>query len=201
MVSKALIAVGVVVVVLLIIGGIVLGSYNGLVSKDEGIKAAWADVQAQYQRRVDLIPNLVATVEGVVKFEKETQTKIAELRTQATALKNEIASAKDANTLQKTDAGAQSLIAGFRSLNINVENYPDLKSSQNFLALQDELAGTENRVAVARTRFNDAVREYNIMVRAFPSNIIAGWFGFATKTSFEATTPGADTAPKVDFNN
>ena len=197
--SKKLIALGIVVLIILIIAGVVWSSYNGLVSKDEGVKASWADVEAQYQRRVDLIPNLVSTVEGVITFEKETQTKIAEIRTQAAALKSEISTASDASELESTSGKVDNLIAGFRALNINVENYPDLKSSQNFLALQDELAGTENRVAVVRTRYNDAVREYNIAVRAFPSNIIAGWFGFKEKTSFKATTPGAENAPIVEI--
>src|SRR3989338_4061946 len=190
MVSKALIAAGIVVLILLVLVSIVWGSYNGLVSRDEGVKAAWGDVEAQYQRRIDLIPNLVSTVEGYAGFEKSLLTKVTELRTQWQTQPTPEARVQTANQFE----------AALRTILFTAENYPDLKASQNFIALQDELAGTENRVAVARTRYNDAVREYNVAVRGFPSNIIAGWFGFSQKTPFEATTPGAENAPKVDIN-
>ncbi len=193
MLSKKLIAVGAVVVILLIIAGIIWGSYNSLISKDEAVTKGWGDVQVQYQRRVDLIPNLVNVVESYAGFEKSLITDVTRLRTDWQR------EAQNPDLEARVDA-ANKLEGALRKLIFTSENYPDLKSSEQFTGLRDELAGTENRVAVSRERYNDAVREYNVVVRSFPSNVIAGWFGFKTKTPFEALTPGAENAPKVDLN-
>ncbi len=176
----------------------IVGIYNGLVNSQVGVDQSWGQVQSVYQRRADLIPNLVSTVQGSVKFEQETQTKIAELRTGAESVKGDIQNAKTPNELDVAGQKLNDIISGYKSLNINVENYPDLKSSQNFLALQDELAGTENRINVERQRFNEAVGNYNKRIMRFPSNIIAGMFGFEKREFFEAKE-GADTVPEVKF--
>lgn len=192
-------AIGIVVIaVIVIIVLSVIGMYNGLVRADVSVDQAWGQVETAYQRRADLIPNLVATVQGAADFEQETQTQIAELRTAAATAKQ----AWDGATTPEAKLAAanqmESVLAGFRSLNINVERYPDLKATTNFLALQDELAGTENRVAVERKRYNDAVSVINKKVRFFPNNIIASMFGFEKRTFFEAVE-GAEEAPVVEF--
>lgn len=176
----------------------VVSSYNGLVGQDENVKKSWANVESTYQRRADLIPNLVNTVQGAVNFEQETQTKIAELRTGAAAIKKEISSAQTPAELDAAGDKLDNIVNGYRSLNINVENYPQLKATENFLSLQDELAGTENRINVARQDYNAAVKSYNIKVRRIPTNIVASLFGFEQKDSFEADE-GAETAPVVSF--
>ncbi|MCK4589848.1 MAG: LemA family protein [Nanoarchaeota archaeon] len=184
--------------ILLLIVFWVVGSYNGLVKADVTVDNSWADVESSYQRRIDLIPNLVATVEGAVDFEKETQTKIAEVRTGAVAAK---ASWNTATTQEGKLAAAnqmEGVLGSFRALNINVERYPELKATQNFLALQDELAGTENRINVARNRYNEKVGSYNKMIRVFPKSMIASMFGFDKRNFFEAEE-GAEEAPTVDF--
>lgn len=192
-------------IVLIVIGAIILftvlwfiGSYNGLVRTDETVNEKWGNVQSAYQRRADLIPNLVETVQGAVKFEKETQTEIAALRSNAIAAREALRSAKTHQeqlaAMQQIDKAAST----FSGLNINVENYPQLKATENFLSLQDELAGTENRVKVERDLYNKAVKNLNIKVRRFPTNIVAGMFGFEKKEMFEAEL-GAEKAPKVDF--
>ena len=177
----------------------VVGSYNGLVGTDEQVNEKWANVQSAYQRRADLIPNLVETVQGAVNFEKDTQTEIAALRSGAIeardALKSATTQAEAQAAMQKVDAAA----SRFSGLNINVENYPQLRATENFLSLQDELAGTENRVKVERDIFNGAVKIYNVKVRRFPTNILAGMFGFDKKNMFEADS-GTENAPKVDFS-
>ena len=191
--------IGIVVIAIIVIIVLsVIGMYNGLVQADVNVDQAWGQVETAYQRRADLIPNLVATVQGAADFEQETQTKVAEIRTAATAAKQ----AWDGATTPEAKVAAanqmESVLAGFRSLNINVERYPDLKATTNFLALQDELAGTENRVAVERKRYNDAVSVINKKVRFFPTNIIAGMLGFEKKDFFESA-PGAEAAPVVEF--
>jgi LemA protein len=192
--------VGIVIAAVVVIALLGLWSmYNGLVSSQINVDNAWAQVQTSYQRRADLIPNLVATVEGVAKFEQQTQTKIAELRTSANAAKQAWNTATTVDGKVAAANQMDSALAGFRSLNINVENYPDLKASTNFLALQDELAGTENRVNVERQRYNDAVGSYNKKIKMFPSNLIAGMFGFEQKEFFQAVE-GAENAPTVKFN-
>ena len=168
----------------------VVGSYNSLVQKDVSVEKAWGNVQTAYQRRVDLIPNLVETVKGVVKFEQDTQTKIA-------ALRSGINNAQTPTDLQTAGNEVNTYLRG---LNINVEAYPDLKANQNFLALQDELAGTENRIKFERDNYNGAVQTYKTSVRSIPTNIIAGMFGFTVdKWSMFAADKGAEDAPKINF--
>lgn len=196
--STGLIIGLVVIAIILILVLSVIGMYNGLVKTDVNVDTAWSQVETSYQRRADLIPNLVATVQGAADFEQETQTQIAELRTSAAAAKQAWDNAKTPEQQVAAANQMESVLAGFRSLNINVERYPDLKATSNFLALQDELAGTENRVAVERKRYNDAVGVMNKKVRLFPTNIIAGMLGFEKRDFFEASV-GAEEAPVVEF--
>lgn len=165
-----------------------IGMYNSLVSLDTEVDNTWANVETQYQRRMDLIPNLVNTVKGYASHEEEVLIAVTNARSAWTG----------ATTTDAQIAAANQMESALGRLMVVVENYPDLKANQNFLALQDELAGTENRIAVERTRFNEAIRNYNRKTRTFPSNIIAGMFGFDEKQSFEAQE-GADVAPQVEF--
>lgn len=185
------------VILLVLILWLVMG-YNKLVGLDNSVGESWANVETQYQRRLDLIPNLVNTVEGAVAFEKETQTEIAALRTGVTKAKAALSSAVTPEQQQAALAESDAVVSRFSGLNINVENYPQLKATENFLSLQDELAGTENRVAVARKDFNAAIKRYNDAVRKVPTNLIASIFDFDRKESFEADK-GAEKAPKVEF--
>ena len=181
-----LIAVGVIILISLLIS-----PYNKLVGLDEEVQQSWSDVQVQYQRRADLIPNLVETVKG---YASQEQTVLAEVTEARSAWASAQASGDQASQI----AAAQSMDGALSRLLVTVEAYPDLKSNQNFIALQDELAGTENRVSVARTRYNEAVATYNKMVRQFPSNIYAGMLGFDRKESFQANS-GSQNAPQVEF--
>ncbi|WP_159469503.1 LemA family protein [Dyadobacter sp. 3J3] len=192
--SKGLIAV---VVILLIFGFVGCGKYNGLVGKDEVVKESWAKVESQYQRRADLIPNLVSTVKGAADFEKSTLTAVIEARAKATSTTINA----DQLTPENIDKfqGAQDQLSGALSrLLVSVEKYPDLKANQNFLELQAQLEGTENRIAVARNDFNTVVKDYNQEVRTFPTNLFAGIFGFAQKGYFTAAA-GSENAPTVKF--
>lgn len=172
-------------------------SYNGLVGKQETVSNQWANVESQYQRRADLIPNLVNTVKGYADFEQETLTKVIEARSNATAVKidpTNLTPEKLAEFQQAQDG----LSSALGRLLVVMERYPDLKANQNFLDLQAQLEGTENRIAVERKRFNDVVNTYNSTVRRFPGNVIAGIFGFERKGYFEAEK-GAEKAPEVKF--
>ncbi len=189
MMQRKWIITGIIVLIILILVGTVWGSYNSLVSKNQGVDKSWADVETQYQRRVDLIPNLVNVVESYAKFEQETLTQITEIRSQW----------QTAQTSEQQVRTANQFESALSKLLLITENYPDLKADTQFKALQDNLVETENMVAVARTRYNNAVREYNTAVLVFPSNVIAGWFGFDERTYFEAITPGAEQAPKVNL--
>ncbi|MBW2645261.1 MAG: LemA family protein [Deltaproteobacteria bacterium] len=186
--KKLLIVFGVIAFVILSSFLYVKGSYNALVSLDEGVKAAWAQVENQLKRRYDLIPNYIETVKGYAKHEKEVFLKVTEARSKvggATTIKDKI----EANN-QMSSALSRLLLV--------VERYPDLKANANFIRLQDELAGTENRIAVERRRFNEIVKIYNIKVRRFPTNVMAGMFGFEKATFFQ--TPEAEKeVPKVKF--
>jgi LemA protein len=189
-VSIALIILIAIIAIIFIVIMWAISAYNGLVQKDVATEKAWGNVQSAYQRRVDLIPNLVETVKGVVKFEQDTQTQIA-------ALRSGITSARTPAELQTAGNKVNSYLQG---LNINVEAYPDLKSNQNFLALQDELAGTENRIKFERDNFNAAVQTYKTSVRSFPTNFIAGMYGFPLdKWNMFTADEGAQNAPKVNF--
>lgn len=171
--------------------------YNGLVSMDEGVQNKWADVETQYQRRADLIPNLVNTVKGYAAHEKETLEGVVKARSEATSVKidAENMTAEQMAQYQKAQNGVSSALS---KLLLVVEKYPDLKANQNFLELQSQLEGTENRITVARRDFNGAAKEYNTAIRKFPKNILAGMFGFEKKAYFEAQE-GAEKAPEVQF--
>lgn len=187
--KKSLIILGVVVLIVLIAGSSCVGKYNQIVTLNENVKTAWSQAENVLQRRFDLIPNLVNTVKGYAAHEKETFTAVTEAR----------AKVGGAQTIpEKIDANNQ-LTAALSRLLLVVERYPDLKANQNFLALQDELAGTENRIAVERRRYNDAVREYNTFVRRFPNNLIAGIFGYSREDVYFKADESAKDAPKVEF--
>lgn len=162
---------------------------NRLVSLQEGVKASWSQVETVLQRRFDLIPNLVSTVKGYASHEKEILEEVTRLRSQWGAASSVEEKAKAAGQLEST----------LSRLLLVAENYPDLKASQNFQDLQVELAGTENRIAVERQRYNDAVRSYNTLARSFPSSIIASFGGFKPNDAYFEAAPAAQTAPKVDF--
>lgn len=190
----------------LVVGGAILllifwtfGSYNGIVSKEENVSNAWSNVESQYQRRADLIPNLVNTVKGYADFEQETLTRVIEARSDATSVKVDPTNLTP-EKLQQFQQAQDGLGSALSRLLVVVERYPDLKANQNFLDLQAQLEGTENRINIARTRFNEEVNTYNSAVRTFPAVLIAGMFGFERKGYFEAR-PGADEAPDVEFSN
>ena len=198
-----LIGCGGALAVLLVVGVIaffsVTSTYNGLVTLDEGVKAGWSQVENVYQRRSDLIPNLVSTVEGAADFERETLREVIEARSRATGVQVSAAELSDPQALARFEAAQGALSGALSRLMVVVERYPDIKANQNFLSLQDELAGTENRIAVERRRFNEAAQAYNTRRRRFFTRIVAGWFGFEEAAYFEADE-GAETAPEVDFS-
>jgi LemA protein len=174
---------------------------NAIPTAEEAAKAKWADVQNQYQRRADLIPNLVATVKGYAKQEQDTLTKVTEARAKATSIQISAADVTDPDKIAAYQAAQGQLSQGLGRLLASVEAYPDLKSNQNFLALQSQLEGTENRIAVARRDYNEAVQGYNTTIRTFPAIIAAKVvYGAKPMVPFAATTPGADTAPAVSFD-
>jgi LemA protein len=172
--------------------------YNRLVEQDESIAQQWAQVENAYQRRADLIPNLVNTVKGVADFEQETLTQVIEARSQATSI-NVDAENLSPEAISNFQAAQDQLSSALSRLLVTVERYPDLKASQNFLELQAQLEGTENRISFERKKFNDAVGTYNRSVRRFPRNIVAAIFGFDRKGYFEAES-GAEEAPEVSFD-
>ena len=171
--------------------------YNSMVQMDEDTKAKWGTVQSQYQRRADLIPNLVATVKGVANFEKSTLTEVAEARAKATSVQVD-ASKLTPETVQKYQQAQGELSTALGRLLSVTENYPTLRANDNFTALQGQLEGTENRISVARIDFNNSVQAYNSKLRSFPNNLTAKMFGFAPKGYFEADA-AAKNAPKVEF--
>jgi LemA protein len=185
------------VIVAVILGMYGCNSYNGLVGKDVTVQDAWAKVQTQYQRRTDLIPNLVNTVQGAANFEKSTLQAVIEARASATSIKLD---AKDLTpeNMQKFEAAQSQLSGALSRLMAVSENYPTLKATDSFRDLQAQLEGTENRITVARNDFNTTVKDYNLGVRSFPANIFAGIFGFAQKGFFEASQ-AAQSAPTVKF--
>ncbi len=192
--SKGLIAV---IAVFLILGFVGCGKYNGLVGKDEKVKQAWSKVESQYQRRADLIPNLVSTVKGAADFEKSTLTAVIEARSKATQTTINPDQLTPEN-IAKFQGAQDQLSSSLSRLLVSVEQYPQLKANQNFLELQAQLEGTENRITVARNDFNDVVKDYNQEVRTFPTNLFAGVFGFSQKGYFTATA-GSEKAPTVQF--
>jgi LemA protein len=172
-------------------------SYNSMVKMDENVKGKWGEVQTQYQRRVDLIPNLVATVKGEAGFEKSTLTAVTEARAKATSIQVDPTKLTP-ETIQKYQAAQGQLSTALGRLLVASENYPNLKSNDSFKKLQDQLEGTENRISMSRKDFNDAVQEYNSKIRSFPANLTAKMFGFTEKGYF-AAEEGSDKAPKVQF--
>ncbi|MBS1760268.1 MAG: LemA family protein [Bacteroidetes bacterium] len=171
--------------------------YNGVVKEDENVKKAWNNVQTDYQKRSDLVGNLVNTVKGAANFEKETLTQVIEARAKATSINFTADQLTEENIKKFNDAQGQ-MTGALSKLLAVVENYPDLKATQNFTQLQGQLEGIENDVKNSRRQFNEAVNTYNVKVRSFPMNILAGMFGFKAKAGFSAE-PGADKAPKVEF--
>lgn len=192
------------ITLIIIIGAIVLlggcgcSGYNSMVRLDENVKAKWANVQSDYQRRADLIPNLVNTVKGAANFEQETLTRVIEARAKATQTTINPGDLT-AENLQRFQQAQGELSGALSRLLVTVERYPDLKANQNFTNLQTQLEGTENRIKVSRNDFNSSVQEYNQVVRRFPNNIFAGMFNFPVRQPFQAD-PGAQTAPTVNFN-
>jgi LemA protein len=172
-------------------------SYNSMVKMDENIKTKWAAVQSQYQRRSDLIPNLVNTVKGAANFEKSTLTAVVEARAKATSVQVDPTKLTP-ESIKAFQAAQGELSSALGRLLVVTENYPNLKTNENFLGLQAQIEGTENRIQVSRQDFNTAVQEFNTKIRSFPANITAKMFGFSEKGYFTAE-PGADKAPKVQF--
>lgn len=185
----------VIVAVILIFGVWMVAKYNGLVKMEEGVKSQWSNVENVYQRRMDLIPNLVNTVKGYAAHEKEALQSVVEARAKATQLQ---INPSDAASMQKFEATQNELSSSLSRLMMVVERYPDLKANQNFLELQAQLEGTENRISTERRKFNEKAQNYNTYRRRFPNNIIAGMFNFEEKTYFKAQDQ-ASTAPKVEF--
>ena len=195
--KKGLITIIVIAVILL--GGFlwVKGAYNNMVTEDENVQNAWAQVENVYQRRADLIPNLVATVKGYAEHESSTLESVVEARAKATQMTIDPSDLSEEAIARFNEAQGELSTALGRLLLIQ-ENYPDLKANQQFSELQARLEGTENRIATERMKFNDAAKAYNTLIRKFPDNIIASIFGFEKKGYFEAQA-GAETAPKVEF--
>ena len=197
----ALGCLGILIIVVLIVGISFAGTYNRLVSLSQDVDKQWAEVENQYQRRADLVPNLVQTVQGAATFEKDTLTAVTEAR--ASVGRANVTPGKaptDPEALARYQAAQDQLGSALQRLLVVSERYPELKANQNFRDLQAQLEGTENRITVARGRFNDSAQTYNTVVKSFPTNFIGGMFGFKEKPYFKATTPGAEQAPKVQFN-
>jgi len=196
-VKKSWIIIGVILVTVFIIYRFFAGSYNYMVNYDETVITAWSNVENVYQRRADLIPNLVSTVKGYAAHEKETLTEVVEARAKATSISIDPANLNTA-AIQQFQQAQAGLGAALSKLMVVVERYPDLKANQNFLELQAQLEGTENRIAVERRRFNESVKVYNTYIRSFPKNMVAGMYGFERKVQF-AADEGADNVPEVKF--
>lgn len=175
------------------------GTYNGLVSQEEGVEQAWGNVETTYQRRADLIPNLVRTVQGAADFERETLESVTNARARATSINLSVDDLSDPAAIQEYMAAQSALGGALGRLIAVAENYPQLQATAGFRDLQAQLEGTENRINVARRDYNEAVRGYNTKVRQFPGSIVASVTGFDRRTPFEAEA-GAETAPTVDFN-
>lgn len=188
--NKTILAIaGIIVVLAIIVIAWYVGTRNNLVGMNEEVNAKWAQVETQYQRRIDLIPNIVATVQGAKDFEQETLTEITRLRS----------TWQDNTQTESRIETANKMESALARLLVIVENYPELKSNQNFLALQDELANTENKIAVERGRYNEAVRMFNAKIKSIPANVIASGLGYTDRMYFNAAT-GAENPPEVEFN-
>lgn len=190
----------IIISVVVILGGLILwgiGSYNGMVTAEEHVDAQWGNVENVYQRRADLIPNLVSTVKGYASHESQTLENVVAARAKATSMTVDVNNLNEA-TLKKYQAAQGELSQALGRLLAITENYPDLKANQNFLELQAQLEGTENRIAVERNRYNESAKQFNTKIRQFPAVLIAGIGGFDKKPYFEAEA-GASSAPKVEF--
>lgn len=196
--SKALKTVLIIVGILVVLGAMFVKPYNNMVQKDEECSKAWANVENAYQRRMDLIPNLVKTVQGAADYEKGTLEAVIEARAKATSVQVDPSNLTE-ESIAKFQAAQDQLSSALSRLMVVVERYPELKANQNFLELQAQLEGTENRIAVERGKYNETVNDYNSYIRSFPNNIIAGLFNFDKKGYFKAAE-GADKAPDVEFN-
>lgn len=192
---KVWIAIG--IAVLLALYGISVN--NSLVEQEESVNQAWAQVENQYQRRTDLIPNLVSTVQGAADFEQETLTKVIEARSRATSINVDPSELSNESAIRQFEQVQGQLSGALSRLLVSVERYPELTATQNFRDLQNQLEGTENRIATERMRFNQAAQDYNTSLRRFPTNVVAGLLGFERKYYFEATE-GAETPPEVSFD-
>jgi len=191
----------IIIVVVLILGYIIystfVGKYNQMVTKEENVNTQWSNVETQYQRRYDLIPNLVETVKGFAEQERDVLVGVTEARAKASSM-NIDPSNLNQSTLDQFSQAQGQLNSALSRLLVTVERYPDLKSNQNFLELQAQLEGTENRITVARQRFNEAAQDYNTFIRVFPNNMLSGMYGFERKPLFQADE-NASNAPKVEF--
>lgn len=185
------------IVILIVIGTYGCNKYNGMVGADEGVNKAWANVQKEYQRRMDAIKNLVETVKGAANFEQETLQKVIEARAKATSITIDPSKATPAQ-MQQFQESQSGLNSALSRLLVTIEQYPQLKANENFLRLQDEIAGTENRIASARSDYNTEIEKFNVRIRTFPNNIFANILGFQRRNPFEADVE-AQNAPKVDF--
>jgi len=188
---------GIVILAFIVISWFV-GHYNNLVTMEEQVTQSWSQVENQYQRRADLIPNLVSTVKGVAEFEKETFTAVTEARSKVNQINVNSDMLNNPQAFQQFQAAQDNLGSALSRLLVTVEKYPDLKANENFLQLQAQLEGTENRISVERRSFNLAVQGFNTTIRKFPANFIAGILGFSQKAYFEAVA-GSEVAPKVEF--
>ena len=196
--KTALIVLGVIVLILVIGFASLFGVYNGFVTAEQGVNEKWAQVQNVYQRRADLIPNLVETVKGFAAQEKTVLEAVTQARASASGIKATPELLNDPVAFKKFQDAQSQLGGALSRLLVTVERYPELKSNQNFLALQSQLEGTENRITVERMRFNETVRDYNTKIKLMPGALVAGLMGFKEKAFFEAA-PGSETAPKVKF--
>jgi LemA protein len=187
----------VIIAAILILGGCGCGGYNKMINLDENVKNKWNNVQSDYQRRADLIPNLVSTVKGAANFEQTTLTQVIEARAKATAV-NINADNLTPEKVQQFQQAQGQLGGALNKLLVVAEQYPQLQATQNFRDLQAQLEGTENRIKVSRNDFNTSVQEYNSVVRRFPNNLFAGMFGFKVRQGFTAEA-GSEKAPKVEF--
>lgn len=195
--KKSYIVIGIIVIILISIFMWFKGSYNQMVTRSEGVYSQWSNVENQYQRRLDLIPNLVNTVKGYAEHEQNTLTQVVEARAKATQMRINF-DQLDEKTIQQFNSMQGELSSALSRLMAISEQYPNLKANENFRDLQAQLEGTENRIAVERRKFNEDVKSYNAYIRSFPKNMIANMFGFVVKPYFEAAA-GAEKAPEVKF--
>jgi len=195
--KKLWITLGIIVVVIFFLYGSIKSTYNSMVNLNEEVSTSWSQVVTDYQRRMDLIPNLVNTVKGYADFEQKTLVDVIQARANATSINLNV-DKLDAASMQKIEATQGALSSSLSRLLVTIEKYPDLKANQNFRDLQAQLEGTENRIANARRKFNETTKVYNVYIKSFPKNIYANIFGFEQKPYFEAAA-GAEKAPEVKF--